>query len=309
MSSETPPPGSCGEWPRVFVLGAQKSATTSLASALQRVHFTSSGGIMGKGGNGGPCCHAARWHNRCDQESHYFERCHDDVCAAGFADVFEAGGAGAYDADPGQLFYAGMPARLRTVMPAPLHPRVRLIAVLREGASRSLSWYNHRLAGTNVASTFCGGAHGHVQAGRYVPSFANDSACELRKPVGSSVTLRQGRYPDALARWRAVWPRKQLLVINFEQLAAQGEQHMQFVIGPFVGVGQAMVSMPHANEQASALKVHAMCCETFCKLATRFGPANEQLYRMLDHDAAARLGPDVEPPFGRFAVPECPSYI
>jgi hypothetical protein len=183
--------GECGEWPTVLILGTQKGATTSLASALTwQADFTSPEGYRKE--DGPHCCSHAPHRKRCDQESHYFDfdGCHDEKCAAQYSGIFEKGHDGAIDADPGALYHVEMPRLLATAMPAALQPRLRLIAMLREGADRSLSWYNHRAAGTNVGPHFCGGVRGGVRDGVYHPSFAADSACELGR--GQSETLGRG---------------------------------------------------------------------------------------------------------------------
>ena len=81
----------CGEWPRVYILGAQKGATTSIASSLTwQALMTSAEGGRAKDN---PCCRAAPHHVRCDQETHFFgarlAQCAADsseaACAAEYA--------------------------------------------------------------------------------------------------------------------------------------------------------------------------------------------------------------------------------
>ena len=61
---------------------------------------------------------------------------------------------GAYDPTPEQLNDETQPALLAGAMPPQLHARVRMVAVLREPASRLLSWYNHKVLTTSVVLTY-----------------------------------------------------------------------------------------------------------------------------------------------------------
>ena len=63
--------------------------------------------------------------------------------------------------------------------------------------------------------------------------------------------------------------------------------------------------LPHVNANEHAHKVRSMCCETFCDLQRFYQSDQTSLYRMLDLDFHQRLGPPVEPKFGRFERPKC----
>ena len=112
-------------------------------------------------------------------------------------------------------------------MPAHLHARVRLVASLREGSSRMLSWYNHRVVATNVKSEFCKGEKGRVVGGQFKPTFEEHAACELGLP--SSNELHVGMYINGVARWAKEWPRDQLLVINMGAMVSDPDRYMQEV--------------------------------------------------------------------------------
>ncbi len=292
-----------GEWPRVYVLGCQKGATTSLAVTLD-----TSGGMQ---------------HSRRSQESRFWFRLldvqsnerrwgrHEDLdlkWAGTYPNQFQPA-IPAYDADPDQLLNEGMPAALALVMPHELHARVRLIAVLREPTSRLLSWYNHRI-GAQVKGYceycgFCGNVWGKPTPddAAWTPSFVDDAACEARETGG--VNYRRGLYAPQLQRWRAAWPRKQLLVLSFSELVARPEEYVDRVIRGFTGLPQ-LHGLPHVNSMSSRFKVRRMCCESYCDLL-RAGYAQDarRLYEMLDADYEARLGPELEPRFAHFAPPSC----
>ena len=68
--------------------------------------------------------------------------------------IFPKSLPGAYDATPFQLNEEKQPSLLAGAMPPQLHARVRMVAVLREPASRLLSWYNHKVLTTSVVLTY-----------------------------------------------------------------------------------------------------------------------------------------------------------
>ena len=46
-----------------------------------------------------------------------------------------------------------------------------------------------------------------------------------------------GLYARQLQRWRSAWPRKQMLILNFEFLTAHSQQAM-VILGEFTGLPQ-----------------------------------------------------------------------
>ena len=114
--------------------------------------------------------------------------------------------------------------------------------------------------------------------------------------------MRSLLYHEGLARWRASWERKQILVLNFDAFISQARSYMR-LISDFVDL--ELGDLPHSNELTTRYKVESMCCETWCAIAGAHADGNAALYRMLDADYEGRLGPEVEPRFERFpAAPD-----
>ena len=68
------------------------------------------------------------------------------------------------------------------------------------------------------------------------------------------------RYDLPLKWWRTAWPRKQLLVLNFDTLVADGDRFMKEVLAPFTGL-DGLHSLPHVNEQSSPNKVRRLSAQ------------------------------------------------
>jgi len=128
-----------GEWPKVFLIGVQKGATTSLADV-----FDKAGLCRSKKG----------------KEPHYwdFNRvvCDMETTCAPHATTYQTNFqergekqprwgvecVASYDATPAQLSDPDLPRFLARYVPRPLAAEVRIVAILREPASRLLSFFN-----------------------------------------------------------------------------------------------------------------------------------------------------------------------
>ena len=220
-------------WPRYYILGTQKGATTSLAWVL---HYRAN-------------IHRCNTHT---DESRYFHQImggeryagsHFDP--VGYQALFEEP---AYDADPDQLLNQGMPAVLFNAMPLSLHARVRFIAVLREPASRLLSWYNHKV-GESLSSKWCRMCatcevsdrpsidldhpiapilhnfgtrkYPEIINGKPSPSFHSEGLCIIREHIHGWEFTR-GFYNEQLQQWSKIWPRNQIMVFEFAKLPTAG---------------------------------------------------------------------------------------
>lgn len=196
LSSASTAKEDCGQWPLVYIIGVQKAATTSLAVALEwQAHLASLERQRSD------CCDREGW-GHCSQEARWFQDRTGRLDYSRFPYLFDAGRP-AYDATPEQLTDPAQPSLLHNVMPPPLQPRAKFIVILREPASRMLSWYNHRVAqdmhdvvehGRHCAfCQFCDsrryearrigqlverGAQGDKV---YSPTFDEDALCELDK--------------------------------------------------------------------------------------------------------------------------------
>ena len=127
-------------WPRHFLLGIQKAATTSFAKLFEEVGLCPS--------KQGKECHVLPGADKNTPP----ERAGALVktYTSEFTNFDSSRGAkrdcsvqGHYDGNPFLLTDRGAPVFLRTFMPHHLQPKVRLIASLREPTGRMLSWHNH----------------------------------------------------------------------------------------------------------------------------------------------------------------------
>jgi len=136
LAAQQPKMGN--NWPRIFLTGTQKGATTSFARLFERAGVCPS--MQGKE------CHVlvkdvGKLTPPEKSESAV------QMYTSQFADA-NAGvsceAQGHYDGNPFLLSDRGAPLFLRTFMPHDLQPNVRVIAILREPAQRMLSWHNQR---------------------------------------------------------------------------------------------------------------------------------------------------------------------
>ena len=133
-------------FPRVHILGAPKSATSSLHVAL-----TDSTGMCGCSGLG---CVSGKelsvWWGFYDGVNGKVPGKVRNLSAAQYAKSFEPPNdsrcAVGVDSTPSRLYEWFAPPELgRLAAEAGLLAEMRLVAILREPVSRHLSWYNHRL--------------------------------------------------------------------------------------------------------------------------------------------------------------------
>ena len=328
-----PPMSQCGSWPRVYILGVQKGATTSLAVAFK---YTDGVGVSGQGG----CCESGYCVYPPGEESHYFDqlRCTrddgDHACSK-YPLIFPTDKINV-DSTPEYLSCPTVPGDLHMVMPASMRGNVRFIMIFREQSSRLLSIYNHKRVDVATAdyqpeshpwfSHFCDGdALINITDGHFEPSFHNYATCLMRRwrlnednrrdwysrDKGTcnwrEADLARGLYLQALEKWRAVWPRQQILVIPFHQLASHEGGRIMDSSAAFTGVPSLPRSLPVENAHPSSWKVDAMCCATRCELLQfhEEEAENLRLYRQLANDRGTRLAPSQELPFSPFPQPDC----
>jgi len=195
-------PASCsadGCWPSVYIIGAQKSATTSLAWSLSPMlclaMWRSDGGEMHRPPAVTYGSHETALSTtvKAVPEIHAFDAS-SSVTEWVFAQPSrytrlwrETGGrrgndtkscrSGLFqDASPSMHHWL-VPRLMSSLIPAPQLPQLRLIAVLREPISRALSEYNHK----NTFSTDRTYLSHFCSSGAGSGGFGLDTSCELRK--------------------------------------------------------------------------------------------------------------------------------
>jgi hypothetical protein len=213
--------------PDFVVLGAQKAGTSSLYGQLA-AHPSVVPALR--------------------KEVHYFDRAPGPVAAyrawfprrAVLDRVAARTGRGITgEATPFYLFHPAVPERLRAVV-----PEARLIVVLRDPVARAISGYHHAVR--------MGDEHRPIEvaldpaaAETLAPPDDVDWYDAPRCPARRRGYLARGRYAEQLARWLAVFPREQLLVLDSDAL--RGGRPPAGVLA-FLGLpGDAPAAVPDRN--------------------------------------------------------------
>ena len=311
LAAQQPKMGN--NWPRIFLTGTQKGATTSFARLFERAGVCPS--MQGKE------CHVlvkdvGKLTPPEKSESAV------QMYTSQFADA-NAGvsceAQGHYDGNPFLLSDRGAPLFLRTFMPHDLQPNVRVIAILREPAQRMLSWHNQRSPNADP-KVFAARTAKEVDAWRNNGNIYNAQNGvqnfwkpdeHRRKPDAwvhsPPLDMMVGMYENQVRTWTKNWPRKQLFIINYDHFAADDASVLK-PLGKFMGIELVEdVVMPRVNVHSESTSIcSAMCCETYCALQlTAFTDSNRRLYNIMDADRAAGRTPEGELPFGRFNAPTC----
>lgn len=397
----TTDPAVLERFPTIFIIGVQKAATTSLSHVLRNAdNIETSESPQAKHYDGethyiadcsrrracGTAEYAQLWLNQSHRpevrvptavERTWLNQSHrPDVSWV------ESNGDGVgdsatlkFDPTPNDFASVSAPAVLLAIYPPALMPRCRLIAALREPASRLLSWYNHRRREYWTAHpgmsdpSFCGRpniflrysnihipslmVHGELRedggSAHFVPNFHTTAVCWLKwyrnmsksflqlsalpersSPKGTAYTtpLLTGHYASHLRRWQNTgWPRSQLLVVGFAELADPSSDALQRVLD-FVGArgltsprlsgynnggnfkggnAEGVVSSLWGRVPPASVPplVARMCCETLLQLKRHYAEPNERLYQQLEDDRNTSSAPPMEAPMARFEDPSC----
>ena len=300
-------------WPRHFLLGIQKAATTSFAKLFEEVGLCPS--------KQGKECHVLPGadKNTSPERAGALVKTYTSE----FTNFDSSRGAkrncsvqGHYDGNPFLLTDRGAPVFLRTFMPHDLQAQVRLVAILREPAQRMLSWHNQRnpskdprifarSAKTEIDAWLQNAVLENAHTG--VQNFWDADNGAGQWVHSPPLDMMVGMYDRQVRTWTKLWPRKQLFIINYDHFAANDTSVLE-PLGKFIDTELVEdVEMPRVNvHSASTNTVSAMCCETYCALQlAAFAESNRRLYDVLEADRAAGRWPEGELPFGKFKAPPC----
>jgi hypothetical protein len=150
------------------------------------------------------------------KEVHYFDLNYDHGDAWYRANFGRVGQGGVnIDSSPYYLFHPQVPQRAHA-----LRPQARLIVLLRDPVRRAYSHYWHeRDKGRETLSFEDAIAAEPDRIARDHERLANG---EIERSAAHQYFsyLARGRYAEQLQRWLCVYPREQLLVLRFEDLAS-----------------------------------------------------------------------------------------
>jgi hypothetical protein len=252
--------------PDYLIIGAQRAGTTSLHRYLVQhpgvrttlrtkgVHFFDTG--YGRGMS----WYASRFPTRLT--ARYVARRHRVALRTG-------------EASPYYLFHPHVPARVAEHL-----PQVKLIALLRDPVVRAYSHYQHEVARGFETLSF-------EEAIEAEPArLAGETRRLLAEPLYNSFEhqhhsyLARGRYHEQLARWRALFDDRQLLVISSERFFREPEATFRRVL-EFL---ELPAFTPDGFEKHNGYDYRRMGDAVHARLVEHYREPNRLLYESLGDD-------------------------
>ncbi|MBI2378476.1 MAG: sulfotransferase [Deltaproteobacteria bacterium] len=192
-------------FPNVVIIGTMKGGTTSLfgwlsqhpevlVSSTKEVHFFD--------------------HHRPAGKSVDWYRAHFPLFAEVEAVRRLRGRAVTLEATPSYMFDPRAPAQLFELI-----PNARLICLLREPAERAYSHYQHSVRKGREPLSFQAAIDAEASRTRPSPS---ERVLDHGKKARDYAYVGRSLYAEQLARWLALFPRRQLLAIRSEDLFQDG---------------------------------------------------------------------------------------
>ena len=229
--------------PNFLIIGAARSGTTSLYSALQShpdVYLPI---------NKRP-------------EPHFFLKDAEFATGVGYYEQrFFAGWSGQRavgEASTSYLFGAEVPARVKRII-----PDVKLICVLRNPIDRAFSSYWHTVRSGLEALPF-------EQALEQETTRKRELAGTAMGEIAPFAYVERGLYHEQLTRWLAEFPRGQFAILLFEDLLADPRSALQ-AVARILGIDAAgFPDRPFERENQSVPDDAAIMPATYAWLADRF---------------------------------------
>ena len=177
------------------------------------------------------------------------------------------------DSSPYYLFHPAVPRRLHGLM-----PDAKLIVLLRDPVRRAYSHYWHeRDKGRETLSFEDAIAAEAERLGNSEQRLGDGTLAHSREHQHFSY-LARGRYAEQLDRWFAVFPRRQFLVLKFEELAREPLEALNATLD-FLGLPRvASVSLEPRNTR----KYPPLADATAARLREYFEPHNQRLEALLE---------------------------
>lgn len=243
--------------PDFLIIGAQKSATTSLLSYIGRhsqVHL---------GAKKTAHFFDLNFHKGVNWYADHFPR-----FRPWHASIFSSDGLGVRDwltgeSCPSYMFLPDVPGRVRTFL-----PDVKLIAILRNPVDRLISQYQHERRKSRAEESF--------------EDFIAPSLAAAWPPSGDIEYLRQrcavprGFYVDQLLHWQKFFPAQSLLILSFEELISNGTATLNRVFD-FLGLEAQAVDTSIVLNRGAGTGLPAIAPALRAQLENLYRQKNEGL--------------------------------
>ena len=264
--------------PNILLAGVQKSASTSIANYL-----FDAGVCRPRVFDSEPAYYRKEVHffnnpGRYEQGLQFYRRRFDDCSHEKFV----------MDATPETFLY---PERVHStyssarVGQTDFVANLKIIVTLREPVARELSWYNHQIKQKKIQNI----------------SF-EEYATDLSRSLSS--TKNDGYYAHFLAKWFRLFPRKNILVLSYDEVKANPTKVL-WRIRTFLGLSAASTDpnpLRQLNTQNSSAKVLLPSCDVQKTLADVFESENQKLYDLMDSTPGNFFE---QQPFPKFTLSDC----
>ena len=241
--------------PTALIIGAQKAGTTALYAWLRR-H---------------PAVVGPAW-----KEVNYFDRRYAKG-ARWYRGNFprSRGATVVLEASPGYLFHPLAPQRVKELL-----PDVRVVALLRDPASRAYSHHQHEVALGREPLSF------EEAIEREDERMEGELERMVADPAYFSYAwwnytyLSRGRYAEQLERWFDVFPPEQLLIVPTDDLAERSAETYGRVLSHLRAPAHELGDYPRIYARGYG----EMSAEARKSLSEHFAEPNSRLYDLLGRD-------------------------
>jgi len=176
------------------------------------------------------------------------------------------------DSSPYYLFHPAVPLRLHALL-----PQARLIVLLRDPVRRAYSHYWHERDKGRETLSFEDAIAAEAERLGNAQERLADGTLERSREHQHFSYLARGRYAEQLERWFALFPRGQLLVLRFEDLAREPLEVLNVTLD-FLGLPRAAaVSLEARNTR----RYPPLADATATRLQGYFEPHNQRLEALL----------------------------
>lgn len=174
------------------------------------------------------------------------------------------------EASPSYLFHPEAGARMRATV-----PDIKLIAMLRNPVDRAYSQYQMNVRKGIETLPFA------AAIARNQEELQQGSAAVMSQRWRSFSYLSRGHYADQLARWLALFPREQFLILRSEDFFEDPVRAYDAALA-FLGLPPWQLRQYEARKSGGYDE--SLDPETRRRLSDDFAPHNQRLYALLDQD-------------------------